>query len=88
MFDQSTLTYKLEFSIPFQNESQSTIARNSLSPDPILKPDELNVTFSSKANVLNILFEGSSDKVIRVAANNVIENLKTVIECIEVFDQH
>ncbi|VEU20039.1 DEKNAAC100597 [Brettanomyces naardenensis] len=80
------LTHTLEFKIPFENEKQSIIAKNSLSPDPLLKPDELKVSFSNDGNVLKITFRGTSDRMIRVAANNIMDNLKTVLECFEVFD--
>ena len=56
-----------------------------MSPDPILKPTELNVNYSNIENNLIIKFNGVSDRVIRVAANNVMENLKTVVECFEEF---
>ncbi|ODV87778.1 hypothetical protein CANARDRAFT_5093 [[Candida] arabinofermentans NRRL YB-2248] len=86
MSKEGEFTHTLEFKVPFLNSKQATIACKSLNPDPILKPNELEVSYVNENEVLIIKFTGSSDRVIRVAANNVIENLKTVIECFEVFD--
>ncbi|GMF06185.1 unnamed protein product [[Candida] boidinii] len=81
----NVFTHTLTFKIPFENEKQASIACKTLSPDPILKPTELNVNYSNIENNLIIKFNGVSDRVIRVAANNVMENLKTVVECFEEF---
>ncbi|KAG7714335.1 hypothetical protein KL949_004505 [Ogataea haglerorum] len=62
------------------------IAQGSLQPDPTLKPSELQAAYTVDDNVLTITFDGVSERVIRVAANNTIENLKTVIECLEEFE--
>lgn len=78
-------SHRLQFCIPFESERQSTIAANSLSPDPMLRPEELTVDYHTDGPQLHITFEGASDRIIRVAANNVMENLKTVIECFEDF---
>ncbi|ODV95402.1 hypothetical protein PACTADRAFT_3102 [Pachysolen tannophilus NRRL Y-2460] len=81
--------YSLNLQIPFENSKQSAIAQGSLAPDPILKPNEISVIYSINSknpNILEVKFSGDSDRVIRVAANNVIENLKTIIECMDEFD--
>ncbi|ABN68581.1 predicted protein [Scheffersomyces stipitis CBS 6054] len=80
------LSSTLSLSVPFENEKQATIACKSLSPDPILKADELVVTYKTEGSSLVLKFEGISDRVIRVAISNFIDNLKTVVECMDEFD--
>ncbi|KAL6449926.1 PCC1 EKC/KEOPS complex subunit PCC1 [Candida maltosa Xu316] len=83
-----SLSYKLDLNIPFENGKQAEIAKNALSPDPLLRADELTVDYSipPDSNVLTISFAGVSDRVIRVAISNLIDNLKTIIECMDEFD--
>ncbi|CAH6723455.1 EKC/KEOPS complex subunit Pcc1p [[Candida] jaroonii] len=81
-----SLDYKLKISIPFENNNQAEIAGNSLRPDPILKADEMTVDFSTDNEKLICYFQGVSDRVIRVAVSNVLDNIKTIIECIEQFE--
>ncbi|KAH3669350.1 hypothetical protein OGAPHI_001471 [Ogataea philodendri] len=72
--------------IPFESAQQAKIAQDSLNPDSTLKPDQVQTSFSVSENVLQIVFDGVSERAIRVAANNTIENLKTVLECMEEFE--
>lgn len=72
--------------IPFENERQAGIAKNSISVDPVLKKDEISVDFSLSDNVLLCKFAGVSDRVIRVAICNCLDNVKTIIETIDVFE--
>lgn len=81
-----SLDHKLVLRIPFETEKQSLIACNTLNPDPILKSQELDVEFETDSTVLICKFSGVSDRVIRVAISNVIDNIKTIIECIDEFD--
>lgn len=80
------LDYKLEICIPFEHADQASIARKSLEPDPQLKQDELHVTYLVKDDNLIVIYEGISDRVLRVAVSNTLDNIKTIIECIEEFD--
>lgn len=81
-----SLDHSLTLNIPFQTEEQAGIACKALSPDPILKANELVVNYSTEDKSLVVAFSGASDRVIRVAISNVIDNLKTIIECLDEFD--
>ena len=82
----SQLPVSLSINIPFLNNNHALIAQKSLSPDPMLKPDTVNVQYKIKNNsILNIVVNGIDDRVIRVTVNNLLENLKTIIECFETF---
>ncbi|CAK7895493.1 EKC/KEOPS complex subunit Pcc1p [[Candida] anglica] len=81
-----SLDYKITLRIPFETEKQAIIARETLSPDPILKGTEMSVSYSADKSVLVCQFAGVSDRVIRVAVSNVIDNIKTIIECMDEFD--
>lgn len=81
-----SLDHCLTLNIPFQTGKQADIACRSLSPDPILKANELTVKYSTEENRLVVVFSGGSDRTIRVAISNVIDNLKTIIECFDEFD--
>ncbi|CAH2451147.1 EKC/KEOPS complex subunit [Komagataella phaffii CBS 7435] len=87
----TTLDYKLDLNIPLESLQHVEYVKNSLSPDPVLKPTEIQVDFYSSKELLSddialiIKFQGQSDRILRVAVNNMIENLKTCIECLEVF---
>lgn len=80
------LPYKITLNIPFETERQANIASKTLSPDPILKANELNVRYTTESNTLLCEFTGVSDRVIRVAVSSVIDNIKTIIECMDEFD--
>ncbi|KAK6463059.1 transcription factor Pcc1 [Scheffersomyces coipomensis] len=84
--DSITLPYSLQLEVPFETAKQAIIAASTLSPDPILKPNEVSVNYKSDENKLICQFQAVSDRVIRVAVSNVIENIKTIIECIDEFD--
>lgn len=78
--------YNLTLDIPFETSNQAKIARTSLEQDPILKADELTIDFSTQENVLQVKFSGVNDRVLRVASSNLMNNLKTIIECMDEFD--
>lgn len=80
------LSHRVLINIPFENDKQALIACNSLSPDLILKSKELNISCSNSNGSLICEFGGVSDRVIRVAISSVIDNLKTIIECIDELD--
>lgn len=82
------MSHPFEFTItvPFERDEHALIAKNSLSPDPILKLDEIQVNYSTKQSDLVCKFNGISNRVIRVAISNVLDNVKTIIETIEEFD--
>ncbi|EEQ44900.1 conserved hypothetical protein [Candida albicans WO-1] len=81
-----SLPYTLELNIPFETFNQAAIAKNTLSPDPILRSDELTIDYATDSNNLKAKFSGVSDRVIRVAISNMIDNIKTIIECMDEFD--
>lgn len=83
---QMALDHIVTIQIPFETEKQASIARNSIAADPVLKKNEISVEFVAEGNVLQCKFAGVSDRVIRVAISNCIDNIKTVIETIEEFD--
>ncbi|CAX42447.1 component of the EKC/KEOPS complex, putative [Candida dubliniensis CD36] len=81
-----SLPYTIELNIPFETSNQAEIAKNTLSPDPILRSDELTIDYATDSNNLKVKFSGVSDRVIRVAISNMIDNIKTIIECMDEFD--
>ncbi|GMG32755.1 unnamed protein product [Ambrosiozyma monospora] len=74
------LTVKYYTTSPTTTESNSRISATAAAAETAGKEVEVE-----KNTVLVIEFNGFDDRVIRVAANNVIENLKTVVECFENF---
>lgn len=82
----SRLNHTLDITIPLESPHQAEIVRNTLAPDPILKKDELTVDYSVQDSNVLCLFKGVSDRVIRVAISNVLDNVKTTVECIEAFE--
>ncbi|KAA8896426.1 hypothetical protein DIURU_005798 [Diutina rugosa] len=81
-----SLDYKLELRVPFETARQAEIAYNSLIPDPVLKGNEININYSVDNNELVANFAGVSDKMIRVAISNTIDNIKVIIETMDAFD--
>lgn len=81
-----SLPYQIRLDVPFENERQATIAQKTLSPDPILRASELQVSYTNDGNHLICEFHGLSDRIIRVAVSSVIDNIKTIIECMDEFD--
>lgn len=82
---EGKLSHRVSINIPFENEKQALIACNSLKPDLILKSNELSVSCNDSGKDLICEFRGVSDRVIRVAISSVIDNLKTIIECMDEF---
>lgn len=81
-----SLDYQLQITIPFETAKQAEVACNTISPDPILKKNELTVDYSVEDSNLICDFKGVSDRVIRVAISNVLDNIKTTVECMEEFE--
>ncbi|AWU74745.1 uncharacterized protein C5L36_0B00120 [Pichia kudriavzevii] len=77
----------VQVNIPFGSIEQARIARDALRPDPVLKSDQSSLEYSVQDSQLNISVRGVDDRIVRVSVNNVLENLKTIIECFEVFSQ-
>lgn len=80
-----------QLDIPFQSRQQALVAEQALRPDPVLKPDQSRIEYSvcgseDCGGVLRIDVQGVDDRVVRVTANNVLESLKTVVECLEEFE--
>lgn len=80
------LDHIVKLRIPFETSRQAQIACNSISVDPVLKKDEISVDFTTDGAVLHCEFAGVSDRVIRVAISNCVDNIKTIIETIDEFD--
>lgn len=80
------LDHIVKIDIPFQSSRQASIACNSISVDPVLKKDEISVEYEAQDNILKCTFAGVSDRVIRVAISNAIDNIKTIVECMDEFD--
>lgn len=86
MSADKALDHTVVLRVPFETARQAQIARDTLRPDPILKSRELDVGFEAEAGVLVCSFAGVSDRVLRVAISNVIDNIKTIVECMDEFD--
>lgn len=86
-YNQMTrLDHQVSIDIPFETPRQAEIACKTISVDPVLKKDEISVDYEAHQNVLKCTFAGVSDRVIRVAISNAIDNIKTIIECMDEFD--
>ncbi|KAI5960773.1 PCC1 [Candida pseudojiufengensis] len=77
---------ELTLNIPFETSRQAEIAKNTLIPDPVLKSDELKIEYHTSVNNLLVTISGISDRVIRVSISNVLDNIKTIVECMDQFD--
>lgn len=80
------LPYSVTLTVPFPTEKQAVIAKRSLEPDPILKANELAVEYVADNSSLICKFTGVNDRALRVAISSVIDNLKTVVECMDEFE--
>ncbi|SCU89529.1 LAFA_0E18822g1_1 [Lachancea sp. 'fantastica'] len=83
---ENQLLYALHLEVPFESAKQAQIATKVLSPDPILKPQDFHVRYSSKDSLLCLDFEGLDDRVLRVGVSSVIESVKTILETIDEFE--
>lgn len=80
------LDHQIVIDIPFETPRQAEIAQKTISVDPVLKKDEISVEYEAHGNSLKCTFAGVSDRVIRVAISNAIDNIRTIIECMDEFD--
>lgn len=80
------LSHQVSINIPFESEKQALIACKSLLPDLNLRSTDLSVSCRNSDRNLVCEFNGTSDRVIRVAISSVIDNLKTIIECMDEFE--
>lgn len=71
--------------VPFEDSTQAEIAVKVLEPDPILRPEDFEVDYSSKDRNLCISFKSIDDRVLRVGVSSVIESIKSIIETIDEF---
>ena len=69
--------------VPFKTEQQAVIATRVLSPDPILKPQDFQIDYSSEKNVMLVQFRSIDDRVLRVGVSSVIDSIKTVVEAMD-----
>ncbi|AHY76329.1 AQG_2a_G0034720.mRNA.1.CDS.1 [Saccharomyces cerevisiae] len=81
---EKSLDHTLELKIPFETERQATIATKVLSPDPILKPQDFQVDYSSEKNVMLVQFRSIDDRVLRVGVSSIIDSIKTIVEAMDV----
>ncbi|OBA21260.1 transcription factor Pcc1 [Metschnikowia bicuspidata var. bicuspidata NRRL YB-4993] len=82
----ASLDHIVTLNIPFETAKQAQIARDTIAVDPVLKKDEISVDYITEGATLVARFAGVSDRVIRVAVSNSIDNIKTIIETIDEFD--
>lgn len=54
-----------------------------LEPDPILRPEDFQLSYVSNQNVLEVQFRSVDDRVLRVGVSNVIDSIKTIVETID-----
>nr|4WXA_A Chain A, EKC/KEOPS complex subunit PCC1 [Saccharomyces cerevisiae S288C]4WXA_B Chain B, EKC/KEOPS complex subunit PCC1 [Saccharomyces cerevisiae S288C]4WXA_C Chain C, EKC/KEOPS complex subunit PCC1 [Saccharomyces cerevisiae S288C] len=85
---EKSLDHTLELKIPFETERQATIATKVLSPDPILKPQDFQVDYSSEKNVMLVQFRSIDDRVLRVGVSSIIDSIKTIVEAMDVLSHH
>lgn len=69
--------------MPFETAQQAAIARKVLLPDPILKPQDFQVDYTTANNVLIVQFQSVDERVLRVGVSSVIDSIKTIIEAID-----
>ncbi|AJS32714.1 Pcc1p [Saccharomyces cerevisiae YJM326] len=81
---EKSLDHTLELKIPFETERQATIATKVLSPDPILKPQDFQVDYSSEKNDMLVQFRSIDDRVLRVGVSSIIDSIKTIVEAMDV----
>ncbi|EDO17881.1 hypothetical protein Kpol_1043p72, partial [Vanderwaltozyma polyspora DSM 70294] len=77
------MDHTLDFEIPFETARQAEIAVQVLKPDPILKPQDFQVSYSSNDNLLIMKFKSIDDRVLRVGVSSVIDSVKTIIETMD-----
>ncbi|SMN22304.1 similar to Saccharomyces cerevisiae YKR095W-A PCC1 Component of the EKC/KEOPS protein complex with Kae1p, Gon7p, Bud32p, and Cgi121p [Maudiozyma saulgeensis] len=78
-----SLSHTLTLNVPFENSNQANIAMKVLQPDPILKPQDFEVTYTTEGNDLVASFASIDDRVLRVGVSNVIDSIKTIIETMD-----
>lgn len=54
-----------------------------LLPDPIMKPEDFQVSYSTEDFKLICDFESVDERLLRVGVNSVIESIKTIVESID-----
>ncbi|CCH62050.1 hypothetical protein TBLA_0G01030 [Henningerozyma blattae CBS 6284] len=74
------MEHTLTLNIPFATSKQADIACQVLRPDPILRPQDFQVKYTSKGNELVMEFQSIDDRVLRVGVSSVIDSVKTIIE--------
>ncbi|KAL3237565.1 chromatin DNA-binding EKC/KEOPS complex subunit PCC1 [Nakaseomyces bracarensis] len=80
------LTHTLNLRIPFETERHARIAQRVLSPDPILRPEDFQVDYTTHDTTLLINFQSIDDRVLRVGVSSVIDSIKSIIESIDELD--
>lgn len=54
-----------------------------LAPDPILKPQDFQVDYTTSENKLVVNFHSVDDRVLRVGVSSVIDSIKTIVETMD-----
>ncbi|CAR65216.1 chromatin DNA-binding EKC/KEOPS complex subunit PCC1 [Kluyveromyces lactis] len=79
----TSFEHSLHLEIPFESIKQADVARKVLLPDPIMKPEDFQVTYSTQDTKLICDFESVDERILRVGVNSVIESIKTIVETID-----
>lgn len=79
---------ELTLKVFFNSEKQASISCTTLSVDPILKENEIKIVFSVENKTLICNFKSNINKLLRSMVNNTINNIKSIIECMEEFDSN
>ncbi|AEY97973.1 FAFR289Wp [Eremothecium gossypii FDAG1] len=80
------MDHTLHLHVPFESARLADIAARALAPDPLLRPEELSVSFASDGASLDIKLAAIDARVLRVATNSIFEALKTVVETADELD--
>ncbi|CDH11181.1 related to Polarized growth chromatin-associated controller 1 [Zygosaccharomyces bailii ISA1307] len=69
--------------IPFPDAKDAQVALRVLEPDPVLRPEDFQCSYTNIGNVLEVHFRSVDDRSLRVGVSNVIDSIKTIIEAID-----
>ena len=70
-------------SIPLDTAQHADVLRQSLEPDPELKPEQISKRFEVTENILKVHFEATNNRILRVAVNSLLDSVGELLECIE-----
>lgn len=70
-------------SIPLDTAQHADVLRQSLEPDPELKPEQISKRFEVTENILKVHFEATNNRILRVAVNSLLDSVGELLECVE-----